>query len=361
MTRPPVNYHVYRQIGNWKQCTKKSVNSGPRIFLHSDSCELAAHLMIFSTYATICESHLMCAGLRLMCYKVLMTRIVGIHGIAQQFSGGYQLGTRWFDALRDGLIASGNRAKARTVRPDHLQVAFFGDLFRPSGAMAVKEPPFSAADVQPGLERELLTAFFGAAVVQDPSLGVPSESMGLGRIAVQVMLDRLASSATLAGIAQRGFIGNLKQVAAFLADSTVKHNVLARVREQISDDTRVVIGHSLGSVVAYEYLCHEQRPSVELLVTLGSPLGIPNVVFDRLTPAPARGVGTWPCGVRAWVNVADPDDIVALRKDLRPLFPGTAPHQAVADRLVDNGSQPHAVERYLNARQTGSALGDVLN
>jgi hypothetical protein len=89
--------------------------------------------------------------------------------------------------------------------------------------------------------------------------------------------------------AQRAFIGNLKQVTAFLTDPAIKQNVLARVREQISEDTRVVIGHSLGSVVVYEYLCHDRPPSVELLVTLGSPLGIPNVVFDKLTPTPAGG------------------------------------------------------------------------
>ena len=60
------------------------------------------------------------------------------------------------------------------------------------------------------------------------------------------------------------------------------------------------------------------------------------------------------------MNVADPDDIVALRKDLAPLFAGTAPGQEVVDRLVDNGDEPHAIDRYLNTLQTGSALGDVL-
>ena len=82
-----------------------------------------------------------------------------------------------------------------------------------------------------------------------------------------------------------------------------------------------VIGHSLGSVVAYEYLCRYQPASVELLVTLGSPLGIPNLVFDRLTPAPSSGAGAWPGAVADWVNVADPDDIVALRKHLAAAVP----------------------------------------
>lgn len=218
-----------------------------------------------------------------------MAGVVGIHGIAQQFRDGYQLGTVWYDAMRGGLVAAGHRSVAEGLAPPDLQVAFFGDLFRPPGTMPVGEPPFSAADVQPGLERDLLTAFFQAAVTQDPSLGVPEGAMGPGRAAVQVMLDRLARSATFARIAQRAFIGNLKQVTAFLTNSTVKQKVLARVREQVGVDTRVVIGHSLGSVVAYEYLCHDRPGSVEMFVTLGCPLGIPNVVFDKLSPPRPAG------------------------------------------------------------------------
>ena len=290
-----------------------------------------------------------------------MAGIVGIHGIAQQFRGSYQLGSAWYDAVRDGLAAAGYRSAAEALAPTDVQVAFFGDLFRPPGSMAAHEPPFSAADVQPGAERDLLTAFYQAAVDQDPSLDVPEGAMGPGRAAVQVMLAGLARRPAFARVAQRAFIGNLKQVTAFLSDATVKRGVLARVRELIKGDTVVVIGHSLGSVVAYEYLCQDRPASVKLLVTLGSPLGIPNVVFDRLTPGPAQGLGAWPSGVATWVNVADPDDFVALRKDLAPLFPGTRLGQVVTDRLVDNGDEPHAVDRYLSTCQTGSALGDVLS
>ena len=184
--------------------------------------------------------------------------------------------------------------------------------------------------------------------------------MGAGTVTVQAMLKRLARSKTLAGIAERAFVGNLKQVTTFLTKPIIKEEVLARVREQVSTDTRVMIGHSLGSVVAYEFLCQDRPPAVELLVTLGSPLGIPSVVFDKLSPSPVGGRGAWPGNVTAWVNVADPDDIVALRKSLAPLFPGASPGQAVIDRLVDNGDQPHGIDRYLNTRQTGKALGDVL-
>jgi hypothetical protein len=286
--------------------------------------------------------------------------IVGIHGIAQQYHGPYQLADVWLAGIRDGLFAAGYDETARALSPEDVRVAFFGDLFRPPGAMAAADPPYTASDIRSGPERDLLTALYAAAVANDPALGEPGGAMGPGMMSVEFILGRLARSKTFARVAQRAFIKDLKQVTAFLADPAVKEAVLGRVRSQAGPDTRVVIGHSLGSVVAYEYLCLDQPGPVELLVTVGSPLGIPNVVFDRLTPAPRAGAGAWPGRVAGWVNVAAQADVVALRKDLAPLFPSFWPGVRVIDRLVDNGDEPHAIGRYLSAAQTGSALGDVL-
>ncbi len=298
------------------------------------------------------------------CYKTGMAAIVGVHGIAQQFRGGYQLGSAWFDALRDGLARAGFRTTADGLAGTDVRVAFFGDLFRPEGAMAGGEPPYTAADVEPGPERDLIGCWYESAVEQDPSLSPPPGAMGLGKMAAQGMLERLLRSRTFARVAQRGFIGNLKQVTVFLGTpgankSDVKERVLERVAAEVMPDTRVLIGHSLGSVVVYEYLTRYRPQQVELLVTLGSPLGIPNLVFDKLTPKPADGLGAWPGTVAGWVNIADTDDVVALRKHLAPLFPPPPGGTGVEDHLVDNGDEPHAIDRYLNAAPTGAALGKV--
>lgn len=61
--------------------------------------------------------------------------------------------------------------------------------------------------------------------------------------------------------------------------------------------------------------------------------------------------GVWPGGVQAWTNVADTGDVVALVKDLRPLFGGK-----VASYLIGNGAHAHAVQPYLTARQAGAAI-----
>lgn len=79
----------------------------------------------------------------------------------------------------------------------------------------------------------------------------------------------------------------------------------------------MVVSHSLGSVIAYE-ACHLLDRPLPLLVTLGSPLGLKTVVYDKLRPAPP----TFPSQVAHWVNVADRDDIMAARLQLAAMFPG---------------------------------------
>lgn len=74
---------------------------------------------------------------------------------------------------------------------------------------------------------------------------------------------------------------------------------------------KVIVAHSLGSVVAYETLQAFPEHQVELLVTIGSPLAMPGVVFDRLLPKPAPK-GQKPRSVTTWVNAADVGDIVAI-------------------------------------------------
>jgi hypothetical protein len=85
---------------------------------------------------------------------------------------------------------------------------------------------------------------------------------------------------------------------------------------------------------------------VTTFVTLGSPLGIPNLVFDRLEPEPGR----WP-NVGTWKNIADRSDVVALVKELRPLFGVN-----VTDISVHNGAKAHDMRPYLTARETGKAI-----
>ncbi len=83
---------------------------------------------------------------------------------------------------------------------------------------------------------------------------------------------------------------------------------------------RIIIAHSLGSVAAYETLWHYPRLEVELLITVGSPLAFPDRIFPLLQPPPIDNKGSKPPGVRRWINIADPGDLVAMPPGLAEYF-----------------------------------------
>jgi hypothetical protein len=107
-----------------------------------------------------------------------MARVVGVHGIAQQYRSGPELTLGWLYALRDGLEVAGFRATADSLAETDVRVAYFGDLVRPRGAIAGGEPPYTPADVRPGPEQDLLECWYQAAVEQEPSLGATAGGDG---------------------------------------------------------------------------------------------------------------------------------------------------------------------------------------
>ncbi|MGH3889703.1 MAG: hypothetical protein ACRDSZ_24590 [Pseudonocardiaceae bacterium] len=284
-----------------------------------------------------------------------MARIVCVHGVGKQLLGEQSLLRDWWPALADGLT----RADADPVPAGEVAMAFYGDLFRPPGELlAVGDPLYRATDVQPGLEQALLLAWWQEAAAVDDGVA-PPDADTLARVpgSVQAALRQLLRSRFFAGVALRALVFDLKQVSRYLQEPDLRRAARARVTALIGLDTRVVVAHSLGSVVAYEALCAVPGHPVRALVTLGSPLGIPNLVFDRLDPAPLGGQGQWP-GPEGlvWTNMADSGDIVALEKDLRGRF-----GDRVCNALVHNGAHAHDATSYLTDRLTGVAIAGGVN
>jgi len=112
----------------------------------------------------------------------------------------------------------------------------------------------------------------------------------------------------------------------------------------------VVVGHSLGTVIAYDVLNEPgfAARAVPLLVTLGSPLGYSEI--QDVVTRPLR----LPTPVQLWANFADPLDLVALDTSLADEFQG-APR--IIDALVDNPSpNNHAACGYLRASRVRSTV-----
>ncbi|MGW2827093.1 hypothetical protein ACWC24_39885 [Streptomyces sp. NPDC001443] len=288
-----------------------------------------------------------------------MARVVTVHGIGKQTLGEESLRQQWLPVLNDGLKRA-DRGD-RLAEPD-VAVAFYGDLFRPQGAfLAAGDPPYTAADVAEGFERDLLFAWWQAAAESDPGVVPPgADTLVSTPRSVQAALRALSGSQFFAEVALRAMVSDLKQVSRYLTDPEVRAKALARVVDQIQEDTRVVVAHSLGSVVAYEALCARPGHTVRAFVTIGSPLGIPNLILHRLQPTPltlgGQAKGVWPGSEHlAWTNLADQGDVVALVKNLRPVF-----GERVRCAVVDNGAHAHDASAYLTDKLCGQAIADGL-
>ena len=278
-----------------------------------------------------------------------MARIVGVHGVGKQRLGSHTLLKDWEPALADGLA----RADGPGLGTGDLGIAFYGDLFRPAGHhLAVGDPMFTADDVDE-FEAELLLEWWAACARTDTAVPPPgADTLARSPRAVQTALRVLQRSRYFAELSLRALVFDLKQVRRYLLDDGLRAAARNRVEEAIGPDTRVVVAHSLGSVVAYEALCALPGHQVRALVTFGSPLGM-RMIFDRLLPEP----GGWPsdAGALRWTNVVDEGDVVAAVKDLS-LFFGTG----VDGRVVHNGSHAHDATLYLTAKETGEAVAEGL-
>jgi hypothetical protein len=286
--------------------------------------------------------------------------VVCVHGVGQQYKGADVLAAEWVPALRDGLRLAGADEVARSLDTGNVGFAFYGDLFRPSGhRLDVGDPWLTAGDVT-DFEAELLAEWWQGAADTDPGVISP-RGRTLARVpgSPQAALRALSGSVFFAGVAERALIGDLRQVRLYLNDAEIRRMVQERIAAVVGAGARVLVGHSLGAVAAYEALCAHPEWPVRALLTLGAPLGIRNLIFDRLRPPPTMSegglLGQWPGAATAWTNVADAADPVALVKDLRPQF-----GRQVKSLTVSNGARAHAVSPYLTARETGAAIAAAL-
>jgi hypothetical protein len=267
--------------------------------------------------------------------------VVGVHGISQQQAGRLQLLEPWRLALADGI----ERARGRDFRTPTLDVAYYGDLFLAgSTTKGGASEPVVEADAVPFFEEIQDVVVDREEVEPAPGKGMKGVPAPLGRLAAWLE-QRYGVAGRLL------FFGDLVQVHRYQYDDDLATAAHDRIREALAGRPRVMVGHSLGSVVAYEALCSIPDHGVTTLVTVGSPLGLRSI-RERLRPA-AR-CSSPPPGVRTWANIYDPRDPVSLAGPLMPYWP------AVADATVDNGNDPHAAARYLGKRATGAPIADSL-
>jgi pimeloyl-ACP methyl ester carboxylesterase len=148
--------------------------------------------------------------------------------------------------------------------------------------------------------------------------------------------------------------------AAFKVREELRTRLIEKLREASKQAEKLVlVTHSMGTMVAYDVLRNcDDCPPVDVLFTLGSPLGI-SEVQEQLLARDKQHVD-FPPALRRWINVYDPLDPVCgadPKMDDYDAFEG----RKVEDVRESNwGSWRHTITHYFAGRNFRAILAEVL-
>lgn len=219
-----------------------------------------------------------------------MATIVLVHGIAQEQESADTLERDWIPALTGGVRNAGYPDLADRISRQgspyqviDVRMAFYGGLFLKPGlqgdeadALTGAEATLADALATEWLERaatqssrpnEKATAARELAYVRHE---IGREEAGIGRLkrhAVNGLVKLRWFAPFGMGLTSRFVYKALGQVTRYLSDEAIRSAAQQSVLDLIGPDTKIIIGHSLGSVVAYETIQRLQQP-IPLFVTL---------------------------------------------------------------------------------------------
>lgn len=277
-----------------------------------------------------------------------MNTIVGVHGVGNLIDGAdppdasRALGRIWNEAL---ATSSPNQTDPQL--PYQVVVAYYAHHLAPAGVQGVDPRHLTQRD-------QLATAMVLAWAKQ---IGAP-EPIAQGHVTrpVRALISWIAQRFSLDHRLVAWFVERFfTEVASYFSNSAMRRAAIATILNTVRrHDATTVVAHSLGSVVAYEALWQPKAPSIDHLITLGSPLALPNIVYERLIPPP-RPRGARPPAVRRWTDVADVGDLIAIPRPLSRYFNSVDQQHGIAIAPFDF----HRVVNYLRTGVVAAAIASL--
>ncbi len=233
-------------------------------------------------------------------------------------------------------------ASARTAATEILAATLRGPAGGAGAAAATAVDPATIAEARKLVER----LYRGADKVAAAS-AVPAPTPAAGLAVTPVFPDAIF----------RFVVGKFASDVLDYLFGPYTETMRAPVRAALlaSPAPKVVVAHSLGTIITFDVLSEPAMAglNIDLLVTLGCPLGIGNVQ-QRLRDGKPRPHPV-PSEVHAWENFADLFDPVALDKTLRDDF--TPPPRFAHDHLVNNPARDnHALDGYASVANVRAAI-----
>lgn len=268
-----------------------------------------------------------------------MAKIVLVHGMRMETHDRAILQARWRAAVIRGLKATrwGMDNPHLIPAKDDIALVYWGDFFRPQQD-AGAEPATKGADVD-----QLRRFYYGLLRKMVRTADVLSlwDEQGRPRSVMARLVDPIVHQTSV--YMANGPVNNADPAQ----DPGAYFQVQARLDAALGMDTQVVLGHSLGSVIAYEGLCRSPH-RVSTFITVGSPIATPRLIMQPLRERQYRELNyptsrrrPWP-GVERWVNFFAPADVWSVPiKRLAPIF-----DPRIRDVEVVHGNPHRAVETH---------------
>jgi hypothetical protein len=148
---------------------------------------------------------------------------------------------------------------------------------------------------------------------------------------------------------------------------------LARMLRKYKRKEIMLIGHSMGSILAYDVLTGVASDiTINIFVTMGSPLGLPPIMLKILTGQSKKQHKHMSVEIpnnitKSWYNFFDPTDKISANHKLSDCYKKNARHVRVVDTIVSNNYEyrgeknPHTVYGYLRTPEFARLLDEFLN
>lgn len=288
-------------------------------------------------------------------------RILMIHGRAQGGRVADELKSTWVDTLQEGFRAAG---KPWPLVID-VDFPYYADTLDHLAAEADLPTPADVVTKGPGQNlqyEQFLQSALGEiqekSTITDAEVranlppGVPQEkgvqNWGWVQAIARAIDNRWTGTATFT------IERFLRDVFLYVTYRSVERQINEIVEKTLTQEPTIVVGHSLGSVVAYKVVMKNRRTlDLRKLITVGSPLGL-RAISSKL------GVPKNPVGEEGWYNAYDDRDIVALNPLDDTYFP-TEPAILNNNRVRNNTSNRHGIAGYLNDKEIAAQIAAALS
>ena len=270
--------------------------------------------------------------------------LIGIHGLANK-PAAEVLAKGWEDAIREGLKKNEGIDNA----PINFSSVYWADVM------------YDDIDPEPDLYKE---AAEGAIKTYEENW-LDAVKAGVFDFAGDIM-DSMKKHFGVDAAADAVLKRKLGDLSRYYKDKGIRDTLRGRLRNAIlnNKDKRIMIlSHSMGTIIAYDVLRsigkEHPRLTVDHLVTLGSPLGLPHVKYKI---AQENALVRTPSVVNKWSNFADKRDPVAMDAHLAGDFEANGRGILVEDDLVANdwGGIHHKSYGYLRTPEVSKVIRNFI-